>query len=66
MTITIKLTKSDIADIICEKYGVPMGNVTVTTKPQTVGYGPTEHEVMAPEAVVTMTREQMEEKGWTT
>ena len=64
MNCTIRLTRTDIADIIAEKYGVPYGCVTVTTEKDTIGYGPSEQEVSVPVAMVTMTREQMEEKGW--
>lgn len=64
MNITINLSRSDIADIIGEKYGVPFGAVNVTTEKQSIGYGPTESEVSVPVARVTMTREQMEAKGW--
>lgn len=64
MNAVIKLTKSDIADIICEKYGVPMSYVIVRAEKQSVGHGPTEHDEYIPVAEVTMTRERMEEKGW--
>ena len=64
MNCTIKLTRSDIADILCDKYGVPMSYVSVRAEKQSVGHGPTEHDEYVAVAEVTLTRERMEEKGW--
>lgn len=64
MYATIELSRSDIADIIAEKYGVLMSHVSVRAEEQTVGYGPGEHQEYVATATVTLSREKMEEKGW--
>lgn len=64
MYATIELSRSDIAGIIAEKYGVLMSNVSVNAEETTVGYGPGEHLEYVASATVTLSREKMEERGW--
>ena len=61
MNAVINLTRADIEDIIGEKYSVPSSSVRVRAVSR---YGPCGQEEHVAEAEVTLTRENMEEKGW--
>lgn len=64
MNVTINLTEKDIADIIGEKYKVPVSQIIVNAEKQTVGYGPGEHEEYVATATVTLSVSEMCERGW--
>ena len=54
------LDQNDITKIVAEKFGVPIGDVEVSIKKKSVGYGPMEHDINVVEMKVSFDEEVKE------
>lgn len=59
MKCTLELNQEDIRQIIANQFKVDLPYVNVTTKKQSKGYGPTEHDVYEAAATLDIPKDRL-------